>query len=420
MSQIHHNGQINLEIFSDINNQPIQLTLDENNNEWFATESSILFASQTLTDAEFHINNENELVTANATVGGISLTFEYNSVKNAFESDETINIIHIVADHIHTLTHFSISNKGSISAALMNDQLTDFSGNYIRLTYNEINDSWSSEIINGVKYGLCFFDQAQLFLNDYDFYLKGIARFSDTIIEYCLGKNHQKDIFFFANDVRWTVGEYEFIHAEIRYYASGQLEASGQMNIFDQMVNFSYSNGKMLGHAEIVKKYSTPEKGCFSNYPYYQLNIIHEIEIDIFNTKQANFFSTFKLVNPFVLNNQNMATELPPKTVILTRDSKDNKLKAEILRQTAVYKGLAKNGFLGDYYFEESKKYIYDPDSEILTVGTKFLEGHGKLFYKKVYHYYYKNFEQYSVVKGIWPFRRLEYQYYYQILSHSD
>ncbi|ETR68251.1 MAG: hypothetical protein OMM_10713 [Candidatus Magnetoglobus multicellularis str. Araruama] len=149
------------------------------------------------------------------------------------------------------------------------------------------------------------------------------------------------------------------------------------------------------------------------------MNILNEIEIDIFNTRQMKTATTYKLMNPFVANLKNKDL-VAPKTVLLTADPEDGKYKATVPQQTAMYKGLAKNGFLGDYFFEESKQYIFDPESEILTVGTKFLEGHGKLFYKKVYNYYYKNFEQYSVVKGFWPFRRLEYQYYYQMLSQMS
>jgi len=415
MNPLHRNGQLNRDIFSDENNQPIQLSYHEKNNYWHGHYSSIRFGQKIyLTDADIHWDNENSHMTANALVGGISLTFDYDISTNSFKSDEKINIIHIVADQIHTLTDFTIHHTGKITSVLTNEQLSDLFGNSIQLQYDESNDTWSSEKLDGIKYGLCRFEQSILFFNDYDFFIKGIPPYADNVMEFNFGKSGN-EIFFHATNGIWKAGSHEFKQANIRYFVTGQLEASGQLFLFGRWVDFSYANGKMHGKVEVIKKYLSPEKGCFEKNPYYQLNVLHEIDIDIFNSKQLSTVTTHKVTNPFVANLKN--NELAPRTVTLIFDEEDVKYKATIPQQTAMYKGLAKNGFLGEYYYEESKQFIFDPYSEILTVGTKFLEGHGKLFLKKVFNYYYKNFEQYSVVKGIWPFRRLEYQFYYQMLS---
>ena len=417
MNPLHRNGQLNSDIFKDENDQSVKLNYNEENNCWYGNYSALRFGLHILTDAEFYINNETAHISVNALVGGISLTFDYNIFSNSFESDEKINIIHIEADQIHTLTDFTIHHSGTITSELSSDQLTDLFGNHIRLKYDEKNDTWYSDKRDDIKYGLCRFEKAHLFLNDYDLLIKGIPPFSDIAVEFNLGKS-DNEIYFHTSKVKWKVGPHEFRRADIRYFATGQLEASGQLLFYKRWVDFSYANGKMHGKAEIIKKYFSPEKGCFEKHPYYQLNILHEIDIDIFNSKQISTVTHIKVTNPFVVNLQNKGPS--PRTVKLNLDDEDLKFKAMVPLQTAMYKGLAKNGFLGEYFYEESKQYIYDPNSEILTVGTKFLEGHGKLFLKKVFNYYYKNFEQYSVVKGFWPFRKLEYQFYYQMLSQMD
>jgi hypothetical protein len=417
MNPLHSNGQLDSDIFKDENEQSVKLKFNEENNCWFGNYSLIRFGQHQLTEAEFLIDNDTAHFSANALVGGITLTFDYDMTSNTFQSDEKINIIHIIADQIHTLTDFTIHHNGLITSVMSCDQLIDLLGNHIQLRYDEKNDTWYSEKCDGIKYGLCRFEKAQLFLNDYDLIIKGTPPFSDNLVEFNFGKTG-KDIYFHTSKVNWKVGPHDFRQADIRYYVNGQLEASAQLFFYGRWVDFSYANGQMHGKAEITKKYYSPEKGCFENKPYYQLNILHEINIDIFNSKQISTVTNHKVTNPFILMTQNKGPS--PKTVELTLDEEDKKYKANIPQQTAMYKGLAKNGFLGEYYFEESKQYIYDPNSEILTVGTKFLEGHGKIFYKKVFNYYYKNFEQYSVVKGIWPFRWLEYQFYYQMLAQAS
>jgi len=414
MNPLHRNGQLDSDIFKDENNQPVHLDFNETNNTWHGHYSSITFGRQKLTDAEFYLDENAAHISANALVGGILLTFDYDASSNSFLCDEKINIIHIVADQIHTLTHFSIHFDGTISSVINNEQLCDLFGNPLRLQYDEKNDTWATKKCDGIKYGLCRFEQSELHLNDYDFFIRGIPPFANNVIEFNFGKTG-KDIYFNASKVDWNVGKYEFKNAEIRYFVSGQLEACGQLFLYERWVDFSYANGKMHGKAEVIKKFESPEKGCYEKKPYYQLNIQHEVEINILNSRQISTFTSYKLTNPFVAEIKNKGSGL--KTISLEFDKEDNKYKATVPQHTAMYKGLAKNGFLGEYFFEESKQFIFDPDSEILTVGTKFLEGHGKLFYKKVFNYYYKNFEQYSVVKGIWPFRRLEYQFYYQMLS---
>jgi len=414
MNPLQSNGQLDKNIFTDENDQSVKLKFNAENSCWFGNYSSIRFGQRFLTDAEFLIYNDTAHISANALVGGISLTFDYDISSNLFECDEKINIIHIEADHIYTLTNFTIHHSGKITSILSSGQLLDLFGNHIQLKYDEKHDTWSSDNQDCIKFGLCRFEKAHLFLNDYDLLIKGIPPFSDDAIEFKFGKT-DKESYFYSTSVKWNVGPHKFCQADIRYFSTGQLEASGQLFFFEKWVDFSYANGKMHGKAEIIKKYYSPEKGCFENHPYYQLNILHEIDIDIFNSKQIFSVTSHKVTNPFVVDLQNKGPS--PRTVILNQDDEDQKYKAVVPQQTAMYKGLAKNGFLGEYFFEESKQYIYDPNSEILTVGTKFLEGHGKLFYKKVFNYYYKNFEQYSIVKGIWPFRRLEFQYYYQMLS---
>jgi len=418
MNPLINNGQLNSDIFLDENAQPIQLIFDEQNKYWHGNQPTIQFGLHVLTDADFHFENDIMQITANALVGGISLTFEYDASTNRFESDEKINIIHIVADQIHTLTDFTIHHSGDLNAVLSNDLLCDFVGNTIKLNYDEKTDTWISTVLDGIKYGLCRFEQSQLFLNDYDLYIKGIPPFSDNDIEFYFRKTDLKDIYFQASNVKLNIGAYEFQKADIRYYVGGQLEACGQLFLFDRWVDFSYANGKMHGKVEITKKYFIPEKGCFEKNPFYQLNILNEVDIDIFNSRQLAIQPTYRVTNPFVAKKYNKRPVAV--SIKLSYDPTDSKFKAIVPQQTAIYKGLAKNGYLGEYQYEESKQYIYDPDSEILTVGTKFLEGHGKLFYKKVFNYYYKNFEQYSVVKGIWPFRRIEYQFYYQMLSQAN
>lgn len=417
MKPIHNKGQLTIEAFKDENGYPINLLRDEENNCWHGVFPAIQFGQRRLLDAAFLIEEEKIHVTANAQVGGISLTFDYDHANNTFESDEEINIIHIVTDQIHTLTDFSMTVDGQISASLANDQLSDNSEKRIRLQYDETSDTWASDLLDAINYGLCFFKQATIYLNDYDFVLQGIARFSDNIIEYSFGKTENKEIFFRTTDVNWKVGNYEFEFANIRFYASGQLEASGQLNIYNQRSDFIYNNGKMRGTAEIIKKYPAPEKGCFETNRFYQLNLLHEISIDIFNSKKMQIKTMVKVTNPFVVKLNNKGTNGSSETVLLQKDHEDGKYKADVQQQTVMYKGLAKNGFMSEYHYEESKRYMFDPESEILTVGTKFLQGHGKLFYRRVYNYYYKNFEQYSKVKGFWPFRRLEYQFYYQMIS---
>jgi len=417
MNPLHRNGQLNSDIFKDENNQPVQLKFNEKENFWQGNFSTIQFGHQFLTDAEFTVDQDITQISANALVGGISLTFDYNVKSNTFESDEKINIIHIEADQIHTLTDFKIHYTGVITSVLSNNQLSDLFGNPIQLKYNENKDTWFSDILDGIKFGLCRFEKSELFLNDYDFFIRGDPPFAENANEFrFVKKGHE--IFFHASKVTWKVGSHEFKHADIRYFVSGKMEACAQLFLFNRWVDFSYANGNMHGKAELFHKYLSPEKGCFEKNPYYQLNILHEIDIDIFNSKQIAIKTTYKVTNPFIVNISNKEQSL--RTVQLLLDEEDGKYKATVPLQTAMYKGLAKNGFLGEYYFDESKQYIFDPDSEILTVGTKFLEGHGKLFYKKVFNYYYKNFEQYSVVKGIWPFRRLEFQFYYQMLSQSN
>jgi len=414
MNPLHRNGQLDRDIFKDENNQQIQLKYNESKKYWLGHCSSIIFGQHKLTDAEFYIDEISSHISANALVGGILLTFEYDSSTNAFLSDEKINIIHIVADQIHTLANFSIHFDGSITSLIKNEQLSDLFGNPLRLQYNEKKDTWSTEKCDGIKYGLCRFEQSKLHLNDYDFFIQGIPPFADNVIEFNFGKSNN-EIYFNTSKVIWKVGNHEFRNADIRYFVSGQLEACGQLFLYERWVDFSYSNGKMLGKSEIIKKFEVPEKGCYEKKPYYQLSIQHEVEINILNSRQISVSTTYKLTNPFVANIQNKGAGL--KTITLELDKENNKYKASVPQQTAMYKGLAKNGFLGEYYYEEAKEFIYDPHTEILTVGTKFLEGHGKLFYKKVFNYYYKNFEQYSNVKGIWPFRRLEFQFYYQMLT---
>ena len=416
MNPLHLNGQLDSDIFKDENNQPVQLNYNIDKNYWHGHCSSIQFGQQILTEAEFHFEDDIAHITANALVGGIPLSFEYNASSNTFESDEKINIIHIVADQIHTLTDFAIHHNGKITSILTNDQLSDLFGNHIQLKYDEKNDTWTTEKLDGIKYGLCRFEQSELVLNDYDFFIKGIPPFADNSIEFNFGKTG-REIYFHASKIIWNVGIHEFRQVDIRYFVTGQLEACGQLFLYRRWVDFSYANGKMQGKAEVIKKYLSPEKGCFEKNPYYQLNILHEVDIDIFNSRQITTETMYKVTNPFIANIQNKG--MSSRTVKLDFDQEDSKYKATIPQQTTMYKGLAKNGFLGEYHYEESKQYIFDPYSEILTVGTKFLEGHGKLFYKKVFNYYYKNFEQYSVVKGFWPFRRLEYQYYYQMLSEK-
>jgi len=420
MKPLHNKGQLNIDSFKGENGSPIKLMLDEDNNCWHAVFASIQFGERILLDAAFLIEDEKIHVTANAHVGGISLTFDYDHANNIFESDEEINIIHIVTDQIHTLTDFTITIDGQISASLANDKIRDNSERLIRLKYDEANDTWVSNLMDSISYGICFFKQATVYLNDYDFVLKGIARFSDNIIEYSFGKTENKEIFFRATNVNWEVGNYLFINSNIRFYESGQLEANGQLNIYNQLSEFIYKNGKMRGAVEIIKKYPTPEKGCFETKLFYKLNILHEINIDIFNTKKMQIETIVKVTNPFVVKQRNKVGNDSLETILLQKDPEDKKYKAEVQQQTVMYKGLAKNGFMSEYHYEESKRYMFDPESEILTVGTKFLQGHGKLFYRRVYNYYYKNFEQYSNVKGIWPFRRLEYQFYYQMISQED
>jgi len=416
MNPLHRNGQLNSDIFKGEKNQPVQLKFNEHDNYWQGFFSTIRFGQQMLTDAEFYLNQDRSQISGNALVGGISLTFEYDTDTNTFQSDEKINIIHIEADQIHTLTDFKIHHSGKITSVLTNEQISDLFGNHIRLKYDEKNDTWFSEKLDGIKLGLCRFEKSELFLNDYDFYVRGNPPFAENSNEFKFVKSGN-EIYFHAAKVSWKVGSHEFKHADLRYFVSGQLEACGQLYLFGRWVDFSYANGKMHGKVEVIHKYLSPEKGCFENTPYYQLNILYEMEIDIFNSKQISTKTTHKVTNPFVVNIQNKGQNI--RSIQLELDEEDGKYKATVLQQTSMYKGLAKNGFLGEYYFDESKQYIFDPDSEILTVGTKFLEGHGKLFYKKVFNYYYKNFEQYSVVKGIWPFQRLEFQYYYQMLSQS-
>jgi len=418
MNPLINNGQLNSDIFLDENAQPIQLLFDEQNHYWHGNQPTIQFGQQILTDAEFHFEKNSTLITANALVGGISLTFEYDAASNRFESDEKINIIHIVADQIHTLTDFTIHHSGEISTVLKNEMLCDLAGNVITLIYDEKTDTWISNKLDGIKYGLCRFEKSILYLNDYDLFVKGVPPFSDNVIEFYFGKSDHDEIYFHASNVKLNIGTYEFRKADIRYFVSGQLEACGQLSLFERWVDFSYANGKMHGKVEITKKYFIPDKGCFEKKPYYQLNILNEADIDIFNSRQLSIQTTYKVTNPFVAKGFNKGPVAV--SIKLNYDPVDSKFKAIVPQQTAIYKGLAKNGFLGEYQYEESKQYIYDPDSEILTVGTKFLEGHGKLFYKKVFNYYYKNFEQYSVVKGIWPFRRIEYQFYYQMLSQAN
>jgi len=417
MNPLHRNGQLDCNIFKDENNQPIQLDYNDEKKLWHGHFSSIQFGHHLFTDVECHFEDNISHITANALVGGISLTFDYDVASNQFESDEKINIIHIVADQIHTLTDFTIHHNGKITTSLTHHQLTDLFGNHILLQYDEKNDTWSSEKLDGIKFGLCRFEQAALFLNDYDFYIRGIPPFADNEIDFYFGKTG-KEIYFHASKTNWKIGVHEFRQANIRYFITGLLEASGEFFKFDRWVDFSYANGKMIGIVEMIKKFQSPEKGCFEKTPLYQLNIVHHVVIDIFNSKQISIETTYKVTNPFVVSFQNKGQSL--RTVELNLDEEDKKYKATVPQQTSMYKGFAKNGFLGEYYYEESKQYIFDPASEILTVGTKFLESHGKLFYKKVFNYYYKNFEQYSVVKGVWPFRRLEFQYYYQILSQVN
>ena len=419
MKEIHKNGQITIESLTKENGQPLQLEFDQENELWQGFFSTIQFGNQILTDADIIIDDEDINITANSLIGGISLTFEYDDSIGIFSSDEKINIIHINADYIHTLTEFIIDPKGQVSALLSHDNLHDHKDRCIRLYYDETNDMWSSDEIDEIKYKLCSFKKARVFLNDYDFVLKAITPFADNIIEYSFGKTTNKEVYFKANDAEWKVGNYVFHRSTIKYYTSGQLEARGQLNLFDQLADFTYQKGKMQGTFDIIKKYPAPEKGCFETKKYYIVNLHYESSIDIFNSKKMDIDTIVKVTNPFVVNIQHKSVNTSSNTVILEKDSQDGKYKAEIPHQTVMYKGMAKNGFLGEYYYEESKKYMFDPESEILTVGTKFLHAHGKLFYRRVYNYYYKNFEQYSVVKGVWPFRRLEYQYYYQMISHK-
>ncbi|ETR68252.1 MAG: hypothetical protein OMM_04668 [Candidatus Magnetoglobus multicellularis str. Araruama] len=215
MNPLHNNGQLNTDIFTDEINQPIQLTYDQEKQYWHDIFTVIHFGHQRLTDAEFHIENDIAHITANALIAGISLTFDYDDSNNRFESDEKINIIHIVADQIHTLTDFSISQTGEITASLVSEQLIDLTGKNIQLKYNESGDTWYSEQMRTVKYGKCQFDNAHIFLNDYDFFLKGIPPFSDKEIEFNFGKTAQKEIYFHASNVHWQIGDHAFQNADI-------------------------------------------------------------------------------------------------------------------------------------------------------------------------------------------------------------
>jgi hypothetical protein len=418
MKSFHKNGKLTIDLISNENGQPLQLTYDTDNDVWHGVFPKIQFGKQIFTDVEILIENNDIHITANALIGGISLTFEYDSSEVSFKSEEKINIIHINADHIHTLSDFVIKQNGQVSALLVHDHLHDQNNNNIRLIYNEPIDMWESDEIFDIRYHLCSFRKAKVYLNDYDFVIKGMAPFSDNVIEFSFGKKNHKEVYFRSADICWQIGNYKFQKATIIFHTSGQFEARGNLNLFNQQIDFIYKKGKMYGTTEVIKKYPSPEKGCFETKKSYTIHLHYECSLDIFNSKRMDIETVVKVTNPFVVHLQNKSINTFPKTVSLVKDLEDGKYKAEVPKQTVMYKGLAKNGFLGEYYFEESKKYMYDPESEILTVGTKFLQAHGKLFYRRVYNYYYKNFEQYSIVKGFWPFRRLEYQYYYQMISH--
>jgi len=413
---ITESGQLMNVNLMDIHGNPVRLT-NINNGLWYIDGITVKFGSRLFFNVEISFDGKQLEVTGDSTIGGIDLTFWMNKEHTAFVSDENINIIHIVTGFTHTLTDFIIDQNGLVSATLNNCYLTDESGNMLILQYNEKNDTWHSQGNKIIKYGKSIYADAKVWLDDYDFILHGKPEFSNNSIDFNLGYSKTEGPFFWVNQSKIHINDYELTQCNISIYRSGKICADAIFHYLNKKVDLEYKDGQFVGKTELWKKYKAPEKGFFETEKYYVLHETINYTLDIKQKKIKIVPVRLTVTNPYVCQTQRSDRNYHIPVVELTLDEKDGTYKAEIHQQTVKYLGKARNGFLGEYFFEEAKFYEFRMDTHELKVGSKLIKAHGAILTHRVYNYYYPDFEKLCFYEGIWPFRSQKYDYYFQVLS---
>ena len=412
---VDNKGLLLVEEFSGLDNEKIQLQFDKSDQKWKASDISIKFANVIFYNVHIAVD-DNLHVSGDSMLGGIDLTFEYIEDIKAFVSEEDINIIHIATGFAFTLSDFILTSFCEMKAFLHNSFFSKYDNNLIQLKYDEKNDIWTSLSKESIYFGRYLLKDAIIILDDYDLIVKARLEFTDNIIELTLGNSTKHGAYLYNQNANIKISNNLF-DAKIKITQSGNIDASILVRSRGSNVELEYKNGIFFKKYKETKKFKAPEKGYFENDQYYRIDETVEYKLDITKKQIEINPINITITNPYVISYQQNNTNYKSATLKLESENNNGKYIAKIDQQTVRYIGKAGDGFLGDYKYEEGKRYEYEPEKCQLKVGSRYIKGHGSIFYKTVYNYYYKNYEKYSKYVGVWPFRSLTYDYYYQILS---